>query len=220
MGIAIDIILQIFYCDKMSQDTLRELRPWVGTYMNLLRAEDPGEPAAEHFDISVFGLQHTYTPPEGYEYASSGTAEELAGLLRENYPPRKDKARTDNAATWLRDIEDLGRRFYCFLDVGVRHIATQDLVGYGRIESRGLDAMFSTLVVSDSNHRHKGIGRLLVSERVAIADRLQMGYIHIPFLENSNSLRQHYMELGFQERGISLERFKIAVDAKRAARAG
>lgn len=132
--------------------------------------------------------------PEGYRY------------LR--HPNEIDQ---DEANTLLQgafhtagaDPYSIGRRD---LDAFMADVETVDvavtsphdrLVGFGTLRYGGDQGILTDLVVHP-DHRNRGIGKCLVSERVRIADGAGINHLRVTLMP-TNNLRGHYVTLGFED---------------------
>ena len=94
------------------------------------------------------------------------------------------------------------------IDVGVRNIADEELVGIGRllvtdhagarIDINLLSGELSHFMVNPA-HRKRGIGTAILLERMRIAEGLEVYKLFISALDKRNTLCGKYPELGFEE---------------------
>lgn len=87
--------------------------------------------------------------------------------------------------------------------VGVR-ADSSELVGVGFLAGNTRQAILCDFLVHPE-YRGKGIGKLILNERLKIADQLGVDYIYTE-LSPSNSLRQYYAEVGFDSANNMLTR--------------
>lgn len=133
--------------------------------------------------------------PSGYRYADIASigAEEAIDLWR----------RAEFVADYVIDETALAEwdeaMQSTIVFMGVRD-GRRRLVGMGAILGDVDLGNMSNLAV-DPEHRHQGIGRTLVRERVKAADRLGIGVLDTHLMP-SNTLRSLYIELGFRALGL------------------
>lgn len=132
--------------------------------------------------------------PDGYEFLTYPweiNEAEASGLLRNVLGSNVPIDYTVSG----RDIEAHMDGFET-LDIGVLHKATERLVGFGTLQYEGPVGYLSDLAVI-SDHRHRGIGKALVRERVRIADGAGLEQLNVQLLA-SNSLAAYYEKIGFE----------------------
>jgi GNAT superfamily N-acetyltransferase len=125
--------------------------------------------------------------PQGYEYASAITAEEVVTLRTESgWGTEKS---TD---LWQRVIDE------SIASVGVRDEA-DTLVGVGFLAGNPRHAVLCDFIVSP-DHQGRGLGRAILYKRVNLADELEIPYLYTE-LAPTNRLKRHYETLGFIANG-------------------
>ena len=128
--------------------------------------------------------------PEGYQFTDSQemSQDEVVDLFR--------RSGWDVAEHEVKNVHVASDGSGTNVSVGVRS-AEAELVGYGGLMLRDSEwAEMGDLMVHP-DHRHKGLGRLLIAKRLKIADSLGILEITIEEIENTNPLRNYYEELGF-----------------------
>lgn len=121
--------------------------------------------------------------PDGYEYASSLSGEEVVDLrLESGWGTEK------NTELWQRVIDE------SIASTGVRD-ETDKLVGVGFLAGNSRHAVLCDFIVSP-DHRGKGLGRAILNRRVNVADERGIPYLYTE-LAPTNNLKTHYEALGF-----------------------
>lgn len=128
--------------------------------------------------------------PGDYSYAdpTEVLSQELADLFATE--PGWRLTRRDRTLYW-------GGRGVGVIDVAVR-AGDQALVGFSSILRKGSSGELSDFIVHPE-HRHQGIGKALIAERLRLAKEKGIDSLYIPGLADTNSLRTFYEEYGFRE---------------------
>jgi ribosomal protein S18 acetylase RimI-like enzyme len=128
--------------------------------------------------------------PEGYQYAGKIKAKELASLMQEvGWPATTPSLRRDRRVWGSKGISTF--------EVGVRDKSGK-LVGYGALFHKGKDGELGNFVVSP-DHQGQGIGKVIIDERLEMAEQTGLTSLYMPFLDQTNTLRSYYEEKGFRE---------------------
>lgn len=132
--------------------------------------------------------------PGGYVYADNQTitSNELATLFNQS------GLMTRVTASELRQAD----RAYAnaglkYLELGIRSLPG-NLVGFGRIYHYGGSGVMCDFAV-DPLHQRQGLGRALIAGRLGMAEAAGVSSLYIPYLRDTNPLRNYYFELGFSE---------------------
>jgi GNAT superfamily N-acetyltransferase len=145
------------------------------------------------------------TLPEGYVYAVQGsiTDAELEAIDEAVYGPFDNEFQS---TMWPMDVQQ-GPVDFRF-KVVVRPEGEEHLVGIGylfvadyppsREEIGGVIAELAYLMVRP-DHQRRGIGSVILSERLRIAEGLGATAISIDELAPTNTLRSKYLKYGFKE---------------------
>jgi GNAT superfamily N-acetyltransferase len=151
---------------------------------------------------SVLNAERTELPPS-YAYADAG---DISRAERRELDVQANGSFDSplERAYWGVDSHGLTQ---C-IDVGVRHTDDKALVGLGRliitdyagarIDINLLSGALSHLMVSPG-HQGRGIGTSLLLERMRIAEELEVYKLSIRGLEDTNTIRNKYFGLGFEE---------------------
>lgn len=135
--------------------------------------------------------------PEGYEYADVATIQsrEVSNLFRQ--VDIGEDIGDDYFQERAEELQDTGEEV---IDVGVRDSQDDTLVGFGSIARSGAIGRLGDFVVSPK-HQSRGIGKTLITERLAIADASGIAMLKIHNMEPTNTLRSFYVQQGFVEAG-------------------
>ena len=128
--------------------------------------------------------------PRGYSFAkpSDINADEAVSLFRASELMPSHPSDYTTLQEWDELIQE------SIEVVGVRD-RDKILVGIGFLTGDLKQGALANLSVHP-RHRHQGLGRAIVSERIRIADKLDIPKIDT-LLIPTNNLRQFYVELGF-----------------------
>jgi GNAT superfamily N-acetyltransferase len=155
---------------------------------------------AESHRTSAYANERTQLP-HGYRYAAPGgvTDNELVYLFGQLV---KDDAFGHDQL--YEHGYDLRNYYDTIVGVGVRN-AGHRLIGYGCLGYTGLLGELVDLVV-DEDYRGDGVGRIIILERLRLADSAGVTVLYIEDMLQSNTLRSFYLEHGFKEIGGILVR--------------
>lgn len=129
--------------------------------------------------------------PETYSYTDHVTRTEIADLMN-----KVDWEEVNPDSLLAEDKRDKNNNRHK-LRVGVRD-ADKQLVGYGVVLYKGRRGELCDFVVSP-DQQGQGIGRAIIEEQLAEAERFGIKSLYIPYLEETNTLRSYYEEKGFTE---------------------
>lgn len=132
--------------------------------------------------------------PEGYQYAEPGTVAEadVAELLR--CLPDAETIPDDYLSDRQLELDARGLRA---VDIAVQ-ADNGELAGFGSLIYDEQSGLLCDFAVSPA-YQHQGVGKAIILERLRLAEDQGMPMIEIPSLELSNTLRNFYIEQGFQE---------------------
>jgi len=134
--------------------------------------------------------------PDGYEYANAAATgmAELRALDESIHGPFESGL---DRASWPTVGRDIYGNFH--IHVGVRNPEDDELVGIGLL-SLGWQQYSGKLthLMIRNQHRHRGLGRAILLERVRIADELGVSQLRTE-LGSINTLAPLYRDLGFIE---------------------
>jgi GNAT superfamily N-acetyltransferase len=133
--------------------------------------------------------------PEGYHFEEGASIHplEIARLMQQ---VEMGVEIPDDYVTNERALE-LSSRGLDILDIGVR-AADGQLAGIGSVVYKGDVGELCGFVVSP-DHQSRGVGKAIITERLAMAERAGLASLYINGLEPTNTLRTFYLENGFTE---------------------
>jgi GNAT superfamily N-acetyltransferase len=149
--------------------------------------------------------------PEGYYFVDPYEAQplEITAL---------DQSVNGLSGSWIRELDwpDVQHQMRTY--VGVRALIDNTLVGLGLLEENDPQTVSNETVRSGDlgymmvhpDHRHKGIGKALILERIRLARLSELGKI-TTLLMTTNSLRPFYQELGFRAVDSDSDDFELTI---------
>lgn len=130
--------------------------------------------------------------PDGFETVSDRTitAEEILAV-------RREPVTVESITTWEKCLE---QSLYV---VGVREVVSGSLVGIGFVtgNQRHVQLVDGTV---HPDFRELGIGRFLLTDRIAFARAEKIRYIGLTHDENSPWLKAYYERYGFKSIGFAM----------------
>lgn len=132
------------------------------------------------------------TLPDGFELVTNRSVSP-----QEILDVRQEEATPESLDVWQKCIDQ------SLFVVGVREQETQRLVGIGMVAGNQRHAE----IVDGTVHpdfRQQGIGKVLLTERIAFTRQEQIRYVGLTHDENSPWLKEYYERYGFKSIGFAM----------------